>query len=688
MASTTETPLRAELFGETPPVPDSPDINEVIQKLREELEQKYEEKIQELKVIIDALKGGPPNLNANPMNDVIAKFEKPEKLKPIDLKDLKKPEEFDGTKDFHLWYERFKDLLGNRNRDWKVVLELVEQYANGTDKISHDDFAYEIGAKLGEATYWEQWNLGNQYAHQLRSYLGSYSKGLFYDQVSKADTEDVFELFRVTIKRGRNRNPYRMVAMKAEVLSPPKAKDAKDLEKVLTEWKFKYAEVQRYDQKFELTDDTRKTLLMKILPRDYVKIMREQFDRHETYDGLEHQLFTEMATRQMEDEHFGKEKGLHAIAEYPYGDHCQAQNGDEWDPWIGAIAPKRDRDDADDDDGRNVKPREDKGNGKGKGKQSFRGPRVPGPCWTCGGPHLQWECPNKGKGKGPTPSAWSSWRPGTFPGPSPTQWRAWLPRQSAKSFGKGSKGKEKGGKGDAVGKGMGAVWWNYPALGSLGYDEGFHEDRCEHNHAQWQTAQNHLRPICVLTKPAIKLQNKFSELAINGDEGEDFPDLVSAVETKIVRIKMPKWLHQQNHTAAARKTKSTKPHINVSKANHAAAAAAAAPAAAQTPKFHLHATRQWSGLRSNYVAGCKFVHCKEATCKMKNSEKSGPSDDFLLKKSNEKQGGMLPNLLRSCFDGKVDTFEILLWPPKISEHLTIQHIIFTNQMMMWMMLMI
>ena len=45
----------------------------------------------------------------------------------------------------------------------------------------------------------------------------------------------MFELFRVTIKRGRNSNPYRMVAMKAKVLSPPKAKDAKDLEKVLTE---------------------------------------------------------------------------------------------------------------------------------------------------------------------------------------------------------------------------------------------------------------------------------------------------------------------------------------------------------------------------------------------------------------------------------------------------------------------
>ena len=45
MASTTETPLREELFGDTPRVPVSPDINELIRKLREELEQKYEENI-------------------------------------------------------------------------------------------------------------------------------------------------------------------------------------------------------------------------------------------------------------------------------------------------------------------------------------------------------------------------------------------------------------------------------------------------------------------------------------------------------------------------------------------------------------------------------------------------------------------------------------------------------------------
>ena len=54
-----------------------------------------------------------------------------------------------------------------------------------------------------------------------------------------------------------------MVAMKAEVLSPPRAKDAKELENVLNEWKFKYAEVQKYDPKFTLAEDTRNTLLMK-----------------------------------------------------------------------------------------------------------------------------------------------------------------------------------------------------------------------------------------------------------------------------------------------------------------------------------------------------------------------------------------------------------------------------------------
>ena len=47
-----------------------------------------------------------------------------------------------------------------------------------------------------------------------------------------------------------------MIAMTAEMLCLPRANDANDSGVGLTEWKFKYSEVQRYDPKFELAEDT------------------------------------------------------------------------------------------------------------------------------------------------------------------------------------------------------------------------------------------------------------------------------------------------------------------------------------------------------------------------------------------------------------------------------------------------
>ena len=85
----------------------------------------------------------------------------------------------------------------------------------------------------------------------------------------------------------------------------------------------------------------------------------------------------------------------------------------------------------------------DKGKGRGQ-KGAPHGPRQIDPCWVCGGPHLQRDCPDaKGKGKGnliPVPAAWNSWRPTTFTAPSPQQWRQWMP----KGKGKGQKRKGKG----------------------------------------------------------------------------------------------------------------------------------------------------------------------------------------------------------------------------------------------------
>ena len=127
--------IRADLFGSTPPppestaVPETPDIMAIMADLRAEFEAKYSKDIQDLKDLVTNLLGGPPNLNA------ATKSERTEDmLKPIDFKDIKKPEEFDGTKDFHSWFDRFKDLLINRNRDWKVVFEKIEAAANESEK--------------------------------------------------------------------------------------------------------------------------------------------------------------------------------------------------------------------------------------------------------------------------------------------------------------------------------------------------------------------------------------------------------------------------------------------------------------------------------------------------------------------------------------------------------------------------
>ena len=513
------------------PGTDSPDanlldvsvLNEIVSKLRKELEDKYLKEIQDLKDFVQQVTGGAPILNA-----MSKKFGEDEMLKPIDSKDIKKPDEFDGNKDFHTWFDRLKDLLTNRNKDWKIVLKKIEEAANKSEKIVHDDFAFEIGAELGETKSWKKWSLGDQYAHQLRSYLRSYTKGNFYDSVSKAETEDIFEILRATIKKGRNRNPYRMVAMKAEVLSPPRAKDAKELENVLNEWKFKYAEVQKYNPKFTLAEDTRKTLLMKVIPRDFVKIMREQFDRHDTYDDLEHQLLTEIATRQMEEEHYGKGKAIQAVVEpqpVTHQDHAYDHEyyyyyDSNCDQWIGALAPKRDREEVDGDEDRAKRPREDndKGKSKGKGKKGARGPRAQGRCWTCGGPHQQWQCTEKGSGKGPLPTAWTAWRPSAFPGPSASQWRSWMPRFSPKGNGE-SKGKGKGGKkgskGDG-GKGVGAVWWNYPSHSVLGHLAHEHEEYGQGCQDQWQeagcAAQSQFRRICAVLRSPIGIQNTFKIL--------------------------------------------------------------------------------------------------------------------------------------------------------------------------------
>ena len=95
---------------------------------------------------------------------------------------------------------------------------------------------------------------------------------------------------------------------------------------------------------------------------------------------------------------------------------------EEWQCNICGLAQKsrsrsrsRGEDDEKDRPTKALRDQEATKGGKGKG----RGKRPGGPCWMCGGPHFQRECPNLGKGgsRYPITTAWTSWRPGSFPGP-------------------------------------------------------------------------------------------------------------------------------------------------------------------------------------------------------------------------------------------------------------------------------
>ena len=50
------------------------------------------------------------------------------KLRPIDIKDVKRPMEYDGkATNFVVWYERLKDLLVNRHESWGIILLELEK---------------------------------------------------------------------------------------------------------------------------------------------------------------------------------------------------------------------------------------------------------------------------------------------------------------------------------------------------------------------------------------------------------------------------------------------------------------------------------------------------------------------------------------------------------------------------------
>ena len=64
-----------------------------------------------------------------------------------------------------------------------------------------------------------------------------------------------------------------------------------------------------------MNEDTKKTIHMKIIHREFAKVMRNNLVKHRDFDSLEKQLYTEIVTRPMEEEHYGNGKNIQAVVE-------------------------------------------------------------------------------------------------------------------------------------------------------------------------------------------------------------------------------------------------------------------------------------------------------------------------------------------------------------------------------------
>ena len=207
--------------------------------------------------------------------EVKASTDDHDKLKLIDIKDIERPDKYDNqAAKFNNWFDKLKDLLTSRNGNWEKLLGMIENRGKVTIK-SQEEFINS----LDDATCKSIKEQSDTYAQHLKSYLRTYTDGELHARVTQTDDDEVMELMLEVIYKGRNLNHNRLIDLKAKGLSPPQANKASELDKILTEYRHTRKMIVEEDPKYKMDDETMQTILLKIMPPEYVKDMREQLAR-------------------------------------------------------------------------------------------------------------------------------------------------------------------------------------------------------------------------------------------------------------------------------------------------------------------------------------------------------------------------------------------------------------------------
>ena len=151
-------------------------------------------------------------------------------LRPINPKDVEKPEKFDSTGDGWLeWskaFTRFLDRNDAPNCRWSSLLKAIESL-KGRPITAQDEVAWEAQLGLGNISDWKA---------QLEAYLGSYTKGRAREIVRHAGTAGALDAWRILADKGHSLRPMHQQALRSKAYAPRTNVPAKDLEMTIIRW--------------------------------------------------------------------------------------------------------------------------------------------------------------------------------------------------------------------------------------------------------------------------------------------------------------------------------------------------------------------------------------------------------------------------------------------------------------------
>ncbi len=339
--------------------------------------------------------------------------------KPMDRKDIDKPERYSGAADAWLkWSRTFKRFLRRQDARWPLLLDEVEK-KKGRPVTKEDEVKWDEDLGLGGHV--------KMFKEQLNEYLESYTSSAARLLVEACGDTRALDAWRQLADKGHSLREQHIHALRRKAYFPKAASQLKDLEAHISMWE---TDIELFiaATKESFPEPNMKMNLIDMCPEKLRAVLKEREHRLPTYGDVKLEIADWLADNAGAVKH-GRAAALEPAElsgeedEIPWGFDPELASHQEL---LALVKNKFFK----------------KGKGKGKGKDAPNSPMIVDhsekDCFDCGEKgHIARDCPVKkarvaaggperlpgrpkggGKGKGGGKAPWQ---------PTKGQWRNWFP---------------------------------------------------------------------------------------------------------------------------------------------------------------------------------------------------------------------------------------------------------------------